>query len=123
MNPEAFVQEMFKVDQSIRYIGIVDNEYHVLVSTQREGVPSFTTEEAARNFLSIVPQIIIESVHKLSQVLGEVSGLTAHYQKALIILYPYDNLIVLISFQAGVETPFYDKITEAFKKLGAEHLI
>jgi hypothetical protein len=123
MNPEAFVQEMFKVDQSIRYIGIVDNEYHVLVSTQREGVPSFTTEEAARNFLSIVPQIIIESVHKLSQVLGEVSGVTAHYQKALIILYPYDNLIVLISFQAGVETPFYDKITEAFKKLGAEHLI
>jgi hypothetical protein len=123
MNPEAFVEEMFKVDQSIRYIGIVDSEYHVLVSTQREGVSSFTTEEAARNFLSIVPRIIIESVDKLSQVLGEVSGVTAHYQKALIILYPFDNLIVLISFQAGVETPFYDKITEAFKKLGAEHLI
>jgi len=122
MNPETFVQEMFKVDRSIRYIAIVDNEYHVLVSTQREGVPSFATDEATRNFVSIVPQIIVESVHKLSQFLGEVSGVTAHYQKALVVFYPFGNLVVVISFQAGVETPFYDRIAEAFKKLSLQHL-
>ena len=122
MNPETFVHEMFKVDRSIRYIAIVDNEYHVLVSAQREGVPSFTTDETARNFVSIVPQIIIDSVHKLSQVLGEVSGVTAHYQKALVVFYPFGNLVVVISFRAGVETPFYDRIAEAFKKLSIQHL-
>ena len=122
MNPETFVQEMFKVDRSIRYIAIVDNEYHVLVSTQREGVPSFTTDETARNFVSIIPQIIIDSVDKLSRFLGEISGVTAHYQKALVVFYPLDNLIVIISFHAGVETPFYDRIAEAVKKLSAQHL-
>lgn len=122
MNPESFVQEMFKVDPLIRYIAIVDNEYHVLVSRQREGVPSFTTDETARNFVSIIPQIIIDSVHKLSQFLGEVSGVTAHYQKALVIFHPFDKLVVVISFQPGVETPFYDRITEAVKKLSAQHL-
>jgi len=113
---------MFKVDPLIRYIAIVDNEYHVLVSTQREGVPSFTTDETARNFVSIIPLIIIDSVHKLSQFLGEVSGVTAHYQKALVIFYPFDNLIIVISFQAGVETPFYERVTEAVRKLSAQHL-
>jgi hypothetical protein len=122
MNPETFVQEMFKVDRSIRYIAIVDNEYHVLVSTQREGVPSFTTDETSRNFVSIVPQIIIESVEKLSKFLGEVSGVTAHYRNALVVFYPFGNVIVVISFQAGVETPFYDRITEAVEKLSAQHL-
>jgi hypothetical protein len=122
MNPEAFVEEMFKVDPSIRYIAIVDKEYYVLVSTQREGVPSFATDETVRNFVSIIPQIIIDSVRKLSQFLGEVSGVTAHYQKALVIFYPFDKVIVVISFQAGVETPFYDRIAEAVKKLSAQHL-
>ena len=122
MNPETFVQEMFKVDRSIRYIAIVDNEYHVLVSTQREGVPSFTTDETARNFVSIIPQIIIDSVDKLSRFLGEVSGVTAHYQKALVVFYSLDNLIVIISFQSEVETPFYDRIAEAVKKLSAQNL-
>jgi len=122
MNPETFVQEMFKVDRSIRYIAIVDNEYHVLASTQREGVPSFTTDETERNFVSIVPQIIIDSVHKLSQFLGEVNGVTAHYQKALVIFYPFGNLVVVISFQKEVETPFYDRIAEVFKKLSVQHL-
>jgi len=121
MDPGAFVQEMFKVDPSIRYIAIVDNEYHIVVSKQREGVPSFTSEETSRNFVSIIPQIILESVQKLSHFLGEVSGVTAHYKKALLI-FPFNNLIVVISFEAGVETPFYDRITEAVKKVSAQHL-
>jgi hypothetical protein len=45
-----------------------------------------------------------------------------HYQKALVTLFPFGNVIVLVSFQAGVETPFYDRIVEAVKWLGAQHL-
>jgi hypothetical protein len=85
MNAEAFVQEMFKVDSALRYVGIVDSEYRVLVSRQREGPPSLTSDETTRNFISIVPQIIIDSVEKLSPFLGQVSGITAHYEKVLMM--------------------------------------
>jgi len=83
---------------------------------------SFATDETERNFVSIIPPIIIDAVQKLSQFLGDVSGVTAHYQKALVTLFPFGNVIVLISFQAGVKTPFYERIAEAVKKLGAQHL-
>jgi hypothetical protein len=122
VNVKAFVQEVFKVDRAIRYVGIVDSDYHVLVSEQREGVSSYVPDEMQKNFVSIVPEIILESVEKLSPFLGEVSGVTAHYDKALVIFYRFLNLIVVLSFQAGVETPFYNRITEAFGKLSAQYL-
>lgn len=122
MNTEAFIHELFKFDSTIRYIAIVDTEYHVLASRQREGVESYTSEETARRFVSIVPQIIVESVEKLSPFLGGAAGITAHYQKALVLFYPLGNLIVIISFQPEQETPFYDRITRTFRKLGEQYL-
>jgi hypothetical protein len=122
VNVEAFVQEMFEVDHEIRYVAVVTSDYRVLASTQREGVPSYVPDELERNFVSIVPEIILESAEKLSPFLGEVGGVTAHYEKTLVIFYRFSNLIVVISFQSQVETPFYNRITEAFSKIGARYL-
>lgn len=122
MNTEAFVQRMFAADSSIRYIAIVNNEYRILASKHREGVTSLTPEETDRNFISIIPSIIIEAVEKLSPFLGPTAGITAHYQKALLIFYRFKDLIVIISFQPEQETPFYNRITEAFRKLSTQYL-
>jgi len=122
MDTEAFAQEMFKVDSSIRYIAIVNNEYRILASKHREGVTPLTSEETDRNFISIIPGIIIEAVEKLSPFLGPVAGITAHYQKALLMFYRLENLIVVMSFQPEQETPFYNRITEAFRRLSAQYL-
>jgi hypothetical protein len=73
-------------------------EYRVLASEQREGVTSLTPEETERNFISIVPQIIVESVEKLSPFLGPVEGITAHYQKGLLVFCRFDGLKVIINF-------------------------
>ena len=100
MDTETFVQEMFKADSSIRYIAIVDDQYRILASKYNEGVIPLTSDEMDRNFVSIMLRIIVESVGKLSPFLGEVGGITAHYQK----------------------TPFYDRITKAFQKLSTQYL-
>jgi hypothetical protein len=122
LNTEAFIQELFRSDSTIRYVAIVDTEYNVLASKQREGLKSFTSEETTRNFVSIVPQIIVEAVDKLSPFLGKVAGITAHYQNALVVFYTFGNLIVIISFQPEQETPFYDRITGTFRKLSEQYL-
>lgn len=88
----------------------------VFSSKQREEVPSLTPDEITRNFVSIVPQIIVEAVEKLSPFLGEVGGITAHYQKALVVFYTINNLIVIISFQPEVATPFFNRITDALQE-------
>jgi len=122
MDADAFADEFFKLDPTVRYVAVVDQEYHVLVSKQREGVVSYTSDSVARNFVSIVPQIIVEAVEKLSPFLGEVGGVTAHYQKALMVFYRFEDLIVVVSFEPEQATPFYGRVTEAFKRLSARHL-
>jgi hypothetical protein len=122
MDTDGFVQEMFKAEPEIRYVAIVNDQYEILASTQREGVPSLTPEETSRNFVSIVPQIIVDAVEKLAPYLGPVGGITAHYEKALVIFYRVENLIVILSFEPEVETPFYDRLTLEFKKNSARYL-
>jgi hypothetical protein len=45
---------IFGLDWRIRYLGIVDMEYHVLVSQMRPGLASLTDTEKERHLLSIV---------------------------------------------------------------------
>ncbi len=122
MNAVAFAREMLKADSSIRYVAVVTDDYRILASEQREGVPLLTSDEMQRNFVSIVPQIIFESVNKLAGFLGKVEGITAHYEKALLLFYKYGDLIVVISFQPEIATPFFNRITEAFEKHSAQYL-
>jgi len=50
MDAQKFAEEAFRVDPRIRYVGIVDNEFHILFSKMREGVQSVTTK--SRNEIS-----------------------------------------------------------------------
>lgn len=122
VDAKAFVREMFEADSTIRYIAIVREDYHIVASEQREGVPSLVPDEARLNFVSIIPQIILEAVEKLVPFLGQVGGVTAHYERALIVFYRIEDLIVIISLQPNRETTFYNRITEAFRKASTKYL-
>jgi hypothetical protein len=122
MDYVSFAKEMFKAEPTIRYVAVVDLEYNVLVSKQREGVPSLTSDEVTQRFVSIVPQIIVDSVDKLSPYLGKVGGITAHYDKVLVIFYRVGDLIVVISFEKDEPTPFYDRVTGSFQKVSSRFL-
>lgn len=122
MDAEAFVQAMFKAEPDTRYIAIVDSHYNILASKQREGTPSLASEEITRNFVSIVPQIIVEAVEKLAPFLGKVEGTTAHYEKVLVLFYRIGDLIVVISFEHDQPTPFYNRVTKSFLRFSSQYL-
>jgi hypothetical protein len=122
VDAEAFVQAMFEAESDIRYIAIVNSSYEIVMSKQRDGIPPLSPEETTRNFVSIVPPIIVEAVEKLSPFLGRVEGITAHYEKVLVIFYRVGDLIVSISFEHDQPTPFYDRVTESFLNFSSEFL-
>jgi hypothetical protein len=122
LNPEVFAKELFELDSTIRYVAVVDNEYKILISKQREGVRSPTSDEMERNFFSIFPRIVVDTVEKLAPFLSSMNGMTVHYEKALLVFYHYKDLTVVISFQPEVGTPFYNRITAAFKRLAEKYL-
>ena len=122
MNVDAFVEEMLRINIAIRYVAVVDNEYNLLVSSQRPGTPSFTTEESDRNFMSIIPPIIVEAVDKLRPFLGAMEAFRVRYKKALLMFHRAGNLIVVLSFGPQVTTPFLSEVTKQFEKLKEEYL-
>jgi len=122
VNTDSFVKGLFEHDTTIRYVAVVDDDYKILVSKQREGVRSFTSDEMERNFFSIFPRIVVDTVEKLAPFLGPMNGMTVHYEKALLVFYHYQSLTVVISFQPEVGTPFYSRITAAFKSLAEKYL-
>lgn len=51
-------ERIFNLDPAIRYVGIVDLDYHVILSRMRPGLSSLTPTEADWNFISMVPKVM-----------------------------------------------------------------
>jgi hypothetical protein len=118
----GFVHSMLDVNMSIRYVAVVDREYHLLASDQRENVPSFTPNETDRNFMTVVPPLIVDAVERLMPFLGEMEAISVRYEKALLTFHRSGNLVIVMSFGPGVLTPFLSQITREFEKRKSEFL-
>ena len=117
MDPEKFTEEAFKKDIRIRYVGIVDNEFHIISSKMREGVQRITTEEQERNFVQLMPPIIVDAVERLQPVLGKLDNVTVRYEKVLMVFFRVQNLTVILSFNPDVSTPFISSLSETMQTI------
>jgi hypothetical protein len=122
MNLEKFAEEAFRKDNRIRYVGIVDNEFHLILSKMREGVQSLTTEEQERSFVQLMPPIIVDAVEKLQPLLGKLDNVTVRYEKLLLVFFRMKNLVVTLSFDPNVTTPFMSSLSEPMRMLESLYL-
>jgi hypothetical protein len=112
VDAEKFVEEAFKKDGRIRYVGIVDRQFHILASKMREGVQSLTPSESDRNFVQLMPPIILDAVEKLSPMLGVVESVIVRYAKVVLVLFAEGSYVVVLSFGPDVQRPFMSTLTE-----------
>ena len=117
MDVKKFAQETFKIEPRIRYVGIVDNEFHVLLSEMREGVPSVTTDEQERNFVQIMPPIIVDAVEKMQPILGKLDRVTVRYEKVTLMFFRLEEFVVVLSFEPKSNAPFSASISESMRKI------
>jgi len=122
MDVDKFAEEAFRKDSRIRYVGIVDNEFHILLSKMREGIQSITTEEQERNFVQLMPPIIVDAVEKLQPILGKLDTVTIRYEKLLLVFFRMKTLTVILSFDPNVSTPFVSSLSDSMRTLGSLYL-
>jgi hypothetical protein len=122
LDVEKFAQEAFKRDSKIRYVGIVDDEYHVLLSKMRGEVESITTSEADRNFVQLIPPIIVDAAEKLQRTLGNLESVTMRYEKILLAFFRIKKFVVLLTYDPGVTTPFITASSDLMRMLGTTYL-
>lgn len=122
MDVKKFAQEAFRRDERIRYVGIVDSQYHVLLSVMREGVASVSDEEDDRGFIQIMPPILVDAAEKLQVLLGALESVTIRYEKVLIVFFRIKNLIIILSYDPKVTTPFVSAVSDLIRMLGTTYL-
>ena len=119
---QKFAEEAFKRDSRIRYVGVIDEGFHILYSKMREGIQSITTEEQERNFVQLMPPIIVDAVEKLQALFGKIDNVTVRYEKILLVFFRVSNLTVVLSFNPDVSTPFMSSLSESMRTISKLHL-
>jgi len=117
-----FAEEALKKDSRIRYVAVVDRQFNVLVSQMREGVASLTSEGSDRNFVQLMPPIILDAVEKLAPLLGTVESVTVRYEKVLLVFFSKGNYVVVLSFNPDVTRPFMSALTAFIQSLTSQYL-
>ncbi len=122
MDVEKFAQEVFRRDGKLRYVGIVDNQFHILLSKMREGVPSVSAEGDDRNFIQIMPPILVDAAEKMQGLLGALESVTIRYEKVLLVFFRVKKLVVILSYDPKVTTPFVSALSDLIRMLGTTYL-
>ena len=122
MDVEKFAQEVFRRDGKLRYVGIVDNQFHILLSKMREGVPSVSAEGDDRNFIQLMPPILVDAAEKMQGILGALESVTIRYEKVLLVFFRVKKLVVILSYDPKVTTPFVSALSDLIRMLGTTYL-
>lgn len=113
MEPRQIVETIFSVDKNIRYVGVVSSgpDYDIKASRIREGVESLTPEEKEREFIQIIPEIIVGLAEKLEDDLGKIRYSLLCFPKLTLMLFRTAEYVVILSLQAGTfARPIYERI-------------
>jgi len=122
LDVDKFAEEVFKSDARIRYVGIVDNGLHVLVSKMREGLQSLTSDASDRDYMQIAPNILIMTAEKLSPALGLVESVTIRYEKLFMVFFRLEDFTVILTFEPTIVRPFMSALSNSMRALAARYL-
>jgi len=113
MEPSQIVDRIFSVDKRIRYVGVVGPgpSYEIKESCMREGVKSLTRDEKDREFIQVIPEIILGIAEKLREDLGNIRYTLLCFEKLTLMLFKTKEYVIVLSLEAGTfARPVYEQI-------------
>mgnify|MGYP001137405985 CR=1 FL=1 len=113
METHQIVETILSADKNIRYVGVVGPgpEYNVLESRMREGVKSLTPDEKDREFIQIIPEIVLGLAQKLEDDLGKIRYSLLCFEKLTLMLLRIPEYVVVLSLEPGTfAKPIYDRL-------------
>jgi hypothetical protein len=113
MEPREIADAAFSIDKNIRYVGVVGPgpNYEIKESRMREGVKPLTANEKDREFIQIIPEIILGIAEKLKDDLGNIGYSLLCFEKLTLMLFKVPPYVVVLSLEAGTfAKPIYERI-------------
>lgn len=110
-------ENIFKLDNRIRYVAILNPRYDLLESKMREGVSSLTPAQTDRDFMKMAAPLMVDSAEKLRPFCGAMRRLTVRYDKVFLAMYRTSLHMIILSLEPQVDQALLDNIGNAVRKL------
>jgi len=116
MDLTSLIQNVFEINENIRYVAIADSKFQLIESKMRENTPTLTSEKIDAEFFSWVPPVMIEGVSKISSYVGAVTSITIQYEKVLTVYIPLKNYVIALGLDPAAQESVF-KIANSVKTM------
>ena len=117
MDIKEISENIFKLDQRIRYVAILNHQYDLLESSMREGVASLTPAQTDRHFMTIAAPVMVDAAEKLKPFCGNIRRVIVRYDRVLLVFYRTAAHLVILSLEPDTDQALLDKIGNSVRKL------
>ena len=98
MNAKKLVDELFQLDNEIRWVGIVDQRGDILENVQRPGTVSYVDPKTEERTLKEFPTIMGLFWRELVGGSGELNSVVVAYSRVYLLAFYVDDHLVVVSF-------------------------
>jgi hypothetical protein len=115
LDAKELVEELFRLDEGIRWVGVADQQGNILQNAQRPGVQSFTDNATDEMTLHVFPTIMGLLWGRLVGTgIGDLKSVVVAYGRLYLMAFYVDEFLVVLTFELKGIPNVLDKINERF---------
>jgi hypothetical protein len=115
LDAKELVEELFRLDEGIRWVGVADQQGNILQNIQRPNLESFTDKATDELTLHVFPTIMGLLWGRLVGTgIGDLKSVVVAYGRLYLMAFYVDEFLVVLTFELKGIPNVLDKINERF---------
>jgi hypothetical protein len=115
LDAKEIVEELFHLDEGIRWVGVADPKGNILQNSQRPEVESFTDTATDELTLQVFPTIMGLLWGRLVGTgIGDLKSVVVAYGRLYLMAFYVDELLVVLTFELKGIPNVLEKINKRF---------
>jgi hypothetical protein len=115
LDAKELVEELFCLDEDIRWVGIADQQGNILQNAQRPATETFTDKATDELTLHVFPTIMGLLWGRLVGTgIGDLKSVVVAYGRLYLMAFYVDELLVVLTFELKGIPIVLNKINERF---------
>ncbi len=110
----SFCDKILAINDRIRFVAHLDEDFNLVEMKQRPGVKSLTEEKTDQEFFGIIQPILLGAASKLEKDFGILKSIRLKYAKASVVFLRIPSAVVGISVEPGPLTPVIESVGRTY---------
>lgn len=106
--------DILALDEKIRFVAHLTEDFKLVEMKQRPGVKSLTDEKTDREFYSLIEPVILGACSRLESSLGRLKTVRIKYENVSIVFLRLPKAVIGLSMEPGPTTPLIEKVGKRF---------